>query len=402
MPKFAVECVLPKGGGLVSRTVEAPTATIARARLVEQGLFPATPVRLADPLTRYKIKRKVFTRLCHEFAENLSGDPKFIDILKLLREHFDDTKTRRILSEIHDAIANGESSPADAFARYPRSFPPDVIEILRSGFGSGQDALAERFRDLAERLEDAEARKGQFIGAIAYPLFLIAGVLALLTYTFVYFLPKFQPLLASYNAELPAVSQYLFAIGGFTKKYFVLCFCLALGVFFLLSAIYKIPKVRFTVDKLMLSIPLVGRIMRYLITSEVCSNYKTLSKANIDAHKILESCSSIVRNRYARHILDKMRQQVGAQGFGPDDAFISTAHLWAPEAIPSIVTGAQSGRLPEQMAHIAKICNAAAKVKSERFFIILRTGTLLFTGLILGVVVYGLVIPIFTLALNIK
>jgi type II secretory pathway component PulF len=276
MPKFTVECVLPKGGGLVRRVVEAPTATTARARLAELGLFPATPVRLADPLTRYKIKRKIFTRLCYEFAENLSGDPKFIDILKLLREHFDHAKTRRILSEIHDAIANGETSPADAFSRYPRSFPPDVIEILRSGFGSGQDALAERFRDLAQRLEDAEARKGQFVAAIAYPAFLIVCVLGLLTYTFTYFLPTFQPLLAAYSAELPAVSEYLFAIGGFTRRYFLVCVGVGIATFFLIGALYKVAPIRFTVDKMILRAPLIGKIMRYLITSEVCSNYRTL------------------------------------------------------------------------------------------------------------------------------
>src|SRR5690606_31502484 len=85
--------------------------------------------------------------------------------------------------------------------RYPNVFDDIFISNLKTGEKSGNlyHALNEYQKYLNQRIQF----RGKLKKALAYPLFLVFTLVAVLGFLFVFIVPSFSELFASFNAELP-------------------------------------------------------------------------------------------------------------------------------------------------------------------------------------------------------
>src|SRR5713101_8847042 len=146
---------------------------------------------------------------------------------------------------------------SDAFAAQ-HVFPKIYTTTLMAGEKSGNlDEVMNRYINF-QRLA-MTFRKKLFVSLI-YPTLLVSVVLVMVTFLFTYVVPKFAVLFESLNAELPAITLFMLAVGLNAQKYapFILIAVVVAGIVFWRWKSTEGGADR--IDRVILSMPLLGEI----------------------------------------------------------------------------------------------------------------------------------------------
>lgn len=396
MPTFSAACIVGTTGRSTQRQIKAPNAHEARTRLRNLGFFAIAVTEAGTPMRNKRIRRKHLIAFFHELAELLHGH-SLIDALEVIRTSFPNRALRVMAGEIQEKCATAAALPPAAFALYPRTFTPDIIAMIEAGEAGGSTGLAARFRDLEERLTYAEERRKAFIGAVSYPAGLMLFMVVMMAFVFVYIVPKLQALLTAFRTEMPYHTRILFEGADIVRLHWPLLVAALVVPFASIAIIRKWDRAAIFMDRLLLSVPLLGDWFRENITADVAGNYRSLYKAGKKPPEILLSSASIVTNREARRIILLMHHWVTYEGLAPEDAFVK-AKLFPPSAVMSFATAVRSSRIDEQMKYIADNSSRRAREQSTRFFGFFKIVMLFVIATIVGFVVYGLLAPIYQVA----
>lgn len=398
MPTFSADCIVGTTGRPTRRQIKAPNAHEARTRLRDLGFFATGLSEAGTPIRNKKVGRKHLIAFFHELAELLHGI-SLIEALEVIRTSFPNRALRVMAGEIQEKCATAAALPPAAFALYPRTFTPDIVAMIEAGEAGGAAGLSARFRDLEERLRFAEERRKAFIGAISYPVGLLAFMVAMMAYVFVYVVPKLQEILTAFRAEMPELTQILFKTADVVRLQWPWIIGAAVLPFVAVALLRRWDHAAVLMDRALLALPLLGNWLRENITADVASNYRSLYKAGKKPPEILQSSAAIVTNREARRIILQMQHWVTYEGLAPEEAFVR-AKLFPPSAVMSFATAVKSARIEEQMKYIAENSSRRAREQSARFFGVFKIVLLFIIAAMVGFVVYGLLAPMFQLAMH--
>ena len=192
----------------------------------------------------------------------LSSGVLIADALGSLQSRFPDARTRRLLREVHTAVAESRSGLSGALARFHRSFPAGMIAVIEAGEEGGSLLLAKRLADLAERIAYEETHRRQIRQACAYPAFIIglAGGLywALLGIVF----PRLTELLSSMGGQLPPLTRAVIGAAGLLRHGLPIVIAFAAGGLGLIATLRRHARAGVRIDRWLLQFPIVGSVYR--------------------------------------------------------------------------------------------------------------------------------------------
>src|SRR5208337_3352987 len=126
-----------------------------------------------------------------------------------------DAYLRSLLQNVRDRVKGGELL-SDAFAAQ-RTFPKIYSTTLLAGEKSGNlEEVLGRYIAF-QRL--ALTFKKKLLVSLVYPALLVTFVLGMVMFLFTYVVPQFALLFQSFNAQLPAITVLMLAIGTNSQKY---------------------------------------------------------------------------------------------------------------------------------------------------------------------------------------
>lgn len=274
------------------------------------------------------------------------------DALGRLKERFPDARTRRVLEDVHARVTEARTSLSQGLARFPGSFPQNVITVIEAGEEGGASMLAARFADLAARVAYEDANRRQVRMACAYPVFIITMAIGLQVLLLGVVFPRLADLLASLGGRLPPLTRGVIAASGFIGHFWPLILGLSASVPAGVLWLRRLPAAGLRLDGLFLRLPLIGSIYRYLAIALICRIYRSLYEANKPAPEILRSCLDLVGNRAFRKRLGEAGRRISAEGASLTSA-LAQSGLFPPVACLAIDVGEQSGRIGDAMDRVS-------------------------------------------------
>jgi type IV pilus assembly protein PilC len=321
-------------------------------------MFSIAIRRNAD--ARIKIAAAHRIEFFHQMEMLLSSGVLIAESLDRLKERYPDARTRRVLRDVHAQVTAARTGLSDALARFPRSFPHNVITVIRAGEEGGSAMLAERFADLAESIAYEQASREQVRKAFAYPLFIILMAIGLQVLLLGVVFPRLADLLASLGGRLPPLTRGVIAVSGLVEHGWPILAALLIAVPSSILWLRRFPAAGLRLDGLFLRLPVIGDIYRYLAIALICKIYRSLYQANKPAPEIIGSCLDLVGNRAIRHGLRQARQKISFEG-ATLTAALAQSGLFPPLACLAIDVGEQSGKIAEAMDRVAAYFSARAK-----------------------------------------
>ena len=395
--KFQVKA-LREPDGVISVLFDAADEADA-ARQARAGGLAVLSLRRAASWNPAFLKRRAKFPLAlfsQELLSLMEAGLTLVEAIDGLAEKESASANRITLDHLRKQLHEGRTL-SQAMTGLPEVFPSLFVATVRATERTGDlpDALR---RYIAYQMQLELVRK-KVVSASIYPVLLIlAGGLVLL-FLLGYVVPKFSHVYEDMHGDLPLLSRALLDLGRFVEAHGVMVVLGMAGAVIALVRLLTLPAFRRRVGAWLWKIPALGERMRLY---QLARFYRTLGM-------LLRGGTPVVTalDMAAGLLSPALRGSLAAaalairEGRSISEA-MSTHNLTTPVALRMLRVGERSGRMDDMMERIAAFCDDEISRWVDWFTRLFEPLLMAFIGIVIGVIVVLMYLPVFELAGSIQ
>ena len=397
MAEFLVK-IADERGHLLQQVEQGYSEAEVRDRFAQQGylVYWVKPQGLLSGgvRRRRRLKQNSFLVFNQQFLTLIRAGLPILNGLDLLIKRQRDAYLQQLLENVRDRVKGGEML-SDAFAAQ-RVFPKIYTTTLLAGEKSGNlDEVLNRFINF-QRLA-MTFRKKLFVSLI-YPTLLVSVVLVMVTFLFTYVVPKFAVLFESLNAQLPALTLFMLAVGLIAQKYapFILIAVVVAGI--VLWRWKRTQGGADRIDRVILSMPLLGEIRLKHQVASFSRMLSTLLQGGMPLVPSLETAgSSMTSQRIIKGVMRACVRVREGQGLAGS---LEEQEIFPSLAVEMIEVGESTGALPAMLNSVADFYEEDVQTALAASMALIEPLILIVMAIFVGGVLASLYLPIFSLGVH--
>ncbi len=313
--------------------------------------------------------------------------------LRALKNESQSPALTAIIDSLLSDISEGRSF-SEALSRHQKFFPHSYVNLVAAGERGGflHEILAQLLR-----LEEKQAQtRSMLLSAFSYPAFLIVFSIVVIIFVLVYVFPKFATLFVSIKDQLPWTTIALMAISDILRNYWWACLGgFGAGLIALRQWLVS-DSGGVVLDSLKLRLPGVRGIFLRVYLTRFMRVMGLSLKNGVTIVDALEAATEVVGNRVFDSFLNEVRLKV-QEGSAFSSAF-NEADFVPPVVKQMVSTGDESGKLGLVMERLADYYDRELETQLDRMARLMEPAMLLIMGLVVGLIVSALILPIFKLS----
>lgn len=395
-----------KAGKVIDEVLESKSEEDLVNALQAKGLL----VISVGPAAEVKSKKRVDSRKFHkavkshdlimfsrELATLLGAGVTLIKSLEILCKQIESRVLLVAVEQIKKDIEGGYTFQ-NALKKHDKIFSTFWINLVETGEASGHLPLS--LDQVAVYLEENAELKRKIVSALMYPIVLVCVATGAIAVFLLKIIPIFSEIFKGFNVELPALTQMVINMSNILRKYFFIAIGGGIGLFFIFKKYSSTEKGKWQVDQLMLNIPVVGQLVQGIATERFASGLGTLIKSGVPILHALEIAEKTSGNKVMEKELKDLRIAVKeGKGMG---LTMQNSTLFSPLVIQMISVGEEIGELGKMLDRVAIFYKEKVNTFIARFTTLFEPIILVFMGIIVGVLVVAMFMPIFNLSSAIK
>jgi type IV pilus assembly protein PilC len=345
---------------------------------------------------RKKLNVEKFLIFNQQFVTLIRAGLPILKALDLLAERLTDPKLSVYIKGVREEVRNG-ALLSDAFARQG-AFPPIYVTSVLAGERSGSLAeVIERF--ITYQKLSLSVRK-KLLVSLLYPAVLVVLVTCLIVFLITFVVPNFADLYSSMQAQLPAPTQILIAIGTTARSYVVLGFVLLVLGIVAFRYWARTPSGSETIDRFMLRVPILGEVWLKYQVAQFSRVLGTLLIGGIPLLQALDTAADSLDTQVLKKVL---QQAVKLVREGQSlSASLRTTKVFPGLSIDMIEVGESTGALPAMLGSVAEFYEEDVATRTTAALSLIEPIIMIFMGIFVGFVLISLYLPIFSLADSIR
>lgn len=387
-------------GSEIKGVIEAPGATAAAELLLQRGI---TPIRIVEQAAAFsfdagKWLKNVFQEKVQHievmlFSRQLytllrSGVP-ILRALAGLQESMTNQAMKNVLQDVRESLQGGRELSA-SLARHPKVFTPFYLAMVRVGEMTGM--LENIFLRLYEHLDFERFMREQVKSALRYPSFVMAAMAGAILVVNLFVIPAFAQVFKGFNTQLPLMTRILMGFSDFMVSYWYVLIACALGAVFGFRHWVATPAGLLQWDKLKLSFPVAGKIIRKATLARFSRSFALASKSGVPVTQALSNVALTVDNAFMAKKIEGMRETI-ERGETVLKAAVA-AGVFTPVVLQMIAVGEESGALDEMMGEIAEMYQREVEYELKTLAQQIEPILILFLGALVLVLALGIFLPL--------
>ncbi len=390
---------LDPGGRERKGVLEGDTARHVRQLLREKQLLPLTVEQVSEQeatrqRTSFSFARRVSSNdvalLTRQLATLCKAGLPLEEALLAVSQQSEKPRVQSVLLGVRSKVMEGHTL-ADGLADFPRVFPEIYRATVAAGEQAGHlDAVLER---LADYTESRDELRQKILGALLYPIVLTVMCLGIVSGLLVYVVPKVVEVFESAKGKLPLMTRVLIAFSDFLRDYGLwLVAALVLGGIGF-SRWLRNPDARRRFHSVLLTLPLVGRVVRGFNTARFTRTFSILTGSAVPVLEALRISGQVVSNVPMREAVEAAAQRV-REG-APIGRSLGQSKVFPPMTIHLISSGESSGELEDMLERAA--ISQERELDGILAALVGLLGPLLIVlmGLFVMAIVFAMLMPIF-------
>ena len=403
MPIFEYQG-LSSSGKAVKGIIDSDNQKTARSKLKRDGIY-VTEIRdkKKEALAKQKNSSKTskgqkvpvsdLSLMTRQLATLIKANIPLVDALNAVSEQVDNPVLSEAIADIKNMV--NEGSPLfKGLSKYPRIFDTIFVSMCEAGEMSGSlDVILLR---LAEFTESQNTLRSKVKGALTYPVVMLAVTFALLAFLFIFVIPKIVVVFDNFpELTLPWITEVTIAISNIMIHYwyvFIIFFLLS----FTLFKQWKItPNGKKKWDSFQLSAPLFGDMNRMVAVSRFTRTLATLLTGGVPMLNAMQIVRNVVDNDIIAEAIDEARSNIseGESIAAP----LRRSNQFPPIVIHMISIGEKTGDLENMLIRVSEAFEFQVKNKIETLTGLMGPMVLVIMGLVIGIIVFAVMIPMFEL-----
>ncbi|MGN0847626.1 MAG: type II secretion system F family protein [Kiritimatiellia bacterium] len=423
MAKF--QYIALDGAGQEQRgTIEAGDRASAIAAIRANGLFPsaigevkgapaapakktAKPAKGAKPAAKGgvgskqinikmpkflmgRVKAKDLTGFTRQLATLVNAGLPLMRCIEVLKKQKMAPAMMDCLNGISEGIAGGATF-SESLTAYPKVFDNLYVNMVKAGEAGG--VLEVVLNRLAEFAEKAQKIKNKVKGAMIYPSVVLFAAIGITAFLLVTVIPKFQQVFNDIlgGQSLPAITEFVMGLSEFVQHNGLQIF-VAVAVFVVLYKMFGKTKFgAYQLDRLRISVPITGTLVRRTAISQFSRTLGTLLSSGVPILQALVIVRDTTANRVVRNAIQSVHDAV-KEGESMTDPLASSG-VFPPMVVSMVQVGEETGQLPDMLTRIAntyddEVDNAVAGMTAA-----IEPALIIFLAVVVGTIVIAMFLP---------
>ncbi|RLA92668.1 MAG: hypothetical protein DRG25_05930 [Deltaproteobacteria bacterium] len=342
----------------------------------------------------FKIGRGVKLATLLSFTTQLSamlnaGLP-LVQSLRGLSTDIKEKNFKNIIQSVEAEVREGVSF-SRALEKYPQVFNKVFINLIRAGERSGKSG--QILDQLTLYLESSFNLRRKVRSALTYPMVVVAFAILVILFLIVKIIPKFEKIYHGFGKELPIPTKILLGISTQIQNHFFLGFILIIlvsGLGFLFS---RTSKGRIIIDRVKLSLPVFGPIIKKSIMANFSRTLSILVNSGIPLVPAMRLATQTINNSLIVQKLSEITDEI-ERGGGVGEGFRKSGFF--PEMmVQMITTGEKTGTIDSMVLKAADFYEKQVETSINTLTTLIEPIIIGVIGLVVGGIMLAMFLPVF-------
>jgi len=378
-----------------SGVMEAASRDVATVLLRRRGLVAIKVKKKPMEIVLFaeKVNDKDISVFFRQLSTMINAGLPLVQCFELAERGTEKKAMVKLLLEVRQNLEGGNPL-GETMRKFPKEFDRLTCALVEAGEQGGiLDTILLR---LCEYKEKALALKAKIKSAMVYPIAILAVSFLVTSILMIFVIPVFGEMFADVGSELPAPTQITMMISNAFVEFWYLVAGVPVAMVLGIRALYQTPKGRYQLDKLLLSLPVLGDVLRKASVARFCRTFSTLSAAGVPILESLDTVAETAGNVVIEEVILSSKDSI-SQGQ------TLTAPLEASKIFPIMVTqmisiGEQTGSLEEMLGKIADFYEEEVDTAVNNMQQLMEPVIMVFLGGVIGGLVVSMYLPIFQMA----
>ncbi|MBN2593387.1 MAG: type II secretion system F family protein, partial [Sedimentisphaerales bacterium] len=397
MPRYHYIAIAANGKKVKGAiTAESPYA--ARKQLRIRSIHPSSITEISSKVEdktaifsffRRRNKTQIidFTK---QLATLLTSGIKLTEALSVLTLQTSDVRFRNALCDIRDRVVTGESF-TDALKDYSDYFDVIYVSMVRVGEVTG--ILGQSLLTIATFMEKRRRVEAKIKTAMVYPVVLVIFCFVAIIVLTTTVIPKIGNEIARTGKELPWITKRLMDVGYvLTSWWLILVIAVIIGLVWGLKRFLRTNRGAYLRDKLILSLPMFGPLIKQRVVARFASTLSTLLGSGLAMAESLRVVTEVTGNTLMKRAIQQARERILA---GADIATpLRDSGVIDPAIAHMVAVGEKSGELETMLKSISDNLESSSDIVIERLSAAVEPLIIIIMAAIVGVIAYATILPI--------
>ncbi len=342
----------------------------------------------------HKIKKSELAVFSRQLAILIEAKVSLVQALRAIVEQNENRTFKEMVNDIASIIEAGMPFSA-ALGRYPDSFSPFYINLIKSGEASGD--LEGMLVYLAGHLEKEAELDSKVKGAFIYPgvisvVFVLVGIVFM-----VFIVPQITSMFKDTGKELPFITKIVIMISDALIHYSLFLLAGAIGVSWLIRYWLKYKNGFEVWDRIKLKMPVFGGLFKKIFIAQFSENLSTLISGGISMISALNITADVIENSAYKKMINSAAEKVKT-GESMSSVFKQNGDLMPAMVVTMVSIGEKTGKLDTVLKKIAYFYGREVDEVVGNISSLIEPVIILTLGVSAAILVAAILLPIYDIA----
>lgn len=393
-----------KTGIKVNGTVSAGTLQEAEQKLINQGIY-FEKLKISNPLfkiffTRKDMPQNLLSSFSKELSSYMQSGMIILSAITLMEnQHASEQRYKSFLSTIKTMIGEGKSLYNALKLQEVYLLPEFFLQSIKISSESGK--MNEVLVTMSNFFNTQSRTRKQLTNALAYPSFIFFIAISMSIFLMVFVVPKITSIFKDTHQELPLITKIVLGVSEFLTNHYIFILIFLIVLLISLNLLYlKIEKFAINANRLLLKIPFVGSIISNNELARFSYILSLMLRSGVPYAHAVQLASTTFNNIALKEKFKTATTKV-LEGKKLFQALSNTDNLKLQKNfMHALALGEESSEVASVMSSMAAFYIEENEDKLKIFMSLLEPAMMLFVGLIVGLIVAAMLLPIFTMSLG--
>ncbi|HTK18434.1 MAG TPA: type II secretion system F family protein [Mucilaginibacter sp.] len=312
--------------------------------------------------------------------------------LELITADQEKEKDQVLLKNIQNDVLNG--SALSKAMEQSRKFSLYEVYSLQIGEESGK--LIEVLQDLAKFYQNKIKQRRKIVSSLTYPCVVLSTSLGAVFFMLKFVVPMFGDVFKRFGGKLPWITEKIIGISQAMENNFFRVFILLTAIGIFLFTTRKTERFRQISSKFLLKVPVVGNLVQKIYLARFCNSMRLLINAHLPLLRAIALCRQMIGYYPIESSLQKVEDDI-MKGKSLHQS-LQQFSVYPSKLIQLIKVGEETNQLDYFFARISDQYIEEVEYKTSTLSSMMEPLIIIFLGLIVGVILISMYLPLFQMS----